>query len=76
MIVCNYYPDEPKWVFVKKMYGIISKDLKVPYYENIQFSYISSEKILSVGAFLPERSIAIIFEDIYLASEYIQNQIS
>src|SRR6266542_458838 len=40
LIVCGYHPDELKWVFVKYMYGIISKDPKVPYYKNIQFSYI------------------------------------
>ena len=59
----------------KKMYGIISKDPKAPYYENIRFSYISPEKIPSVRAFSPERSIVIVFEDICLAPEYIQNQI-
>ena len=59
----------------KKMYGIISKDPKAPYYENIRFSYISPEKIPSVRAFSPERSTAIIFEDVCLAPEYIQNQI-
>ncbi len=71
LIVCGYYPDESKWVFVRKMYGIISKDLKAPYYENIRFSYISLEKIPNVRAFSPERSTVIIFEDICLASEYI-----
>src|SRR5256885_3438379 len=75
LIVCGYHPDEPKWAFVRKMYGIISKDPKVPYYENIRFSYISPEKIPSVRAFSPERSTAIIFEDVCLAPEYIQNQI-
>ena len=58
------------------MYGIISKDPKAPYYENIRFSYISPEKIPSVRTFSPERSTAIIFEDVCLAPEYIQNQIS
>src|SRR6266542_1805379 len=75
LIVCDYNPDKLKWVFVRKMYSIISKDLKASYYKNIQFSYISSEKILSVRAFSLKRSIAIIFEDVCLASEYIQNQI-
>ena len=75
LIVCNYYPDEPKWVFVKKMYGIISKDLKAPYYENIRFSYISPEKIPNTRAFSPERSTAIIFEDLCVVPESIQNQI-
>ena len=28
---------EPKWAFVRYMYGIISKDPKAPYYENITF---------------------------------------
>ena len=37
LIVCGYHPDEPKWAFVRKMYGIISKDPKAPYYENIRF---------------------------------------
>jgi Poxvirus A32 protein len=75
LIVCGYHPDEPKWAFVKYMYGIISKDPKAPYYENIRFSYISPEKIPSVRAFSPERSTAIVFEDVCLAPEYIQNQI-
>ena len=57
------------------MYSIISKDLKAPYYENIRFSYISPEKIPSVKAFSPERSTAIVFEDLCLASEHIQNRI-
>src|SRR5438067_8148785 len=45
LIVCGYHPDELKWAFVRKMYGIISKNLKAPYYENERFSYISPEKI-------------------------------
>src|SRR3954469_11935478 len=28
LIVCGYHPDEPKWAFVRYMYGIISKDPK------------------------------------------------
>ncbi|RIB04727.1 hypothetical protein C2G38_2221525 [Gigaspora rosea] len=75
LIVCGYHPDEPKWAFVRYMYGIISKDLKAPYYENIRFSYISSEKIPNVKTFSPERSTAIVFEDLCLASEHIQNRI-
>ena len=75
LIVCGYHSDKPKWAFIRKIYGIISKDPKAPYYENIQFSYISPEKIPSVRAFSPERSTAIIFEDVCLAPEYIQNQI-
>ena len=35
LIVCGYHPDEPKWAFVRKMYGIILKDPKAPYYKNI-----------------------------------------
>ena len=54
LIVCDYHPDEPKWAFMRYMYGIILKDPKVPYYENIRFSYISSEKISSVRVFSPE----------------------
>ncbi|CAG8716651.1 20455_t:CDS:2 [Cetraspora pellucida] len=75
LIVCGYHPDEPKWAFVRYMYGIISKDPKVPYYENIRFSYISSEKIPSVKAFSSEQSTAIVFEDLCLTSEHIQNRI-
>jgi hypothetical protein len=33
------------------MYGIISKDPKAPYYENIRFSYISPEKFLVLDHF-------------------------
>ncbi len=36
LIVCDYHPDEPKWAFMRYMYGIILKDPKVPYYENIR----------------------------------------
>ncbi|EXX57841.1 hypothetical protein RirG_203450 [Rhizophagus irregularis DAOM 197198w] len=68
LIVCGYHPDEPKWAFVRYMYGIISKDPKAPYYENIRFSYISPEKIPSVRAFSPERSTVIVFEDISCSS--------
>lgn len=75
LIVCGYHPDEPKWAFVRYMYGIISKDPKAPYYENIRFIYISPEEIPSVRAFSPERSTVIVFEDVCLAPEYIQNQI-
>ncbi|CAG8464659.1 13324_t:CDS:10 [Cetraspora pellucida] len=49
--------------------------LKAPYYENIQFSYISLEKISNVKAFSFKQSTAIVFEDLCLASEHIQNQI-
>src|SRR4051812_8802645 len=76
LIVCSYHPDEPKWAFVRYMYGIISKDPKASYYENIRFSYISPEKIPSVRSFSSERSTAFIFEDLCLASDHIQNQIS
>ncbi|CAG8834624.1 12533_t:CDS:2, partial [Cetraspora pellucida] len=60
LIVSSYHPDEPKWAFIRYIYGILSKDPKAPYYENIRFSYILSEKIFSVKAFLSERSTAII----------------
>ena len=73
LIVCGYHPDEPKWAFVRYMYGIISKDPKAPYYENIQFIYISPEKIPSVKSFSLERSTVIIFEDLCVAPESIQN---
>ncbi|RHZ57347.1 hypothetical protein Glove_390g81 [Diversispora epigaea] len=75
LIVCGYHPDEPKCAFVRYIYGIISKDPKAPYYENITFSYISPEKIPSTRAFSPERSTTIIFEDLCLAPEHIQNKI-
>src|SRR5205814_769243 len=76
LIVCGYHPDEPKWAFVRDIYGIISKDSRAPYYEDISFSYISPEKILSTRAFSPEKSTAIIFEDLCLAPDHIQNRIS
>ena len=38
-------------------------------------SLVSPEKIPSVKAFSPERSTAIVFEDLCLASEHIQNRI-
>ncbi len=28
LIIYGYNPDKSKWIFVRKMYGIISKDLK------------------------------------------------
>ncbi|CAG8709280.1 10685_t:CDS:2, partial [Cetraspora pellucida] len=62
-------------VFVRYMYGIISKDPKALYYENIQFSYISFERIPNMKSFSSERNTVIIFEDLYVALEYIQNQI-
>ena len=71
LIVCGYHPDEPKWAFVKYMYGIIAKDPKAPYYENIRFSYISPERIPNVKLFSPERSTVIIFEDLCIALKYI-----
>src|SRR5688572_25709081 len=39
LIVCSYHPNEPKWAFVRYMYGIILKDPKASYYKNIRFSY-------------------------------------
>ncbi len=59
LIVCDYHPDEPKWAFIKYMYGIILKDPKASYYENIRFSYILLEKISSIRAFSSKRSTAI-----------------
>ncbi|PKK74073.1 hypothetical protein RhiirC2_775247 [Rhizophagus irregularis] len=65
------YIYEANMAFVRYMYGIISKDPKAPYYENIQFSYISPEKIPSVRTFSPERSTVIVFEDnIYVMQKY------
>ncbi|RHZ67238.1 hypothetical protein Glove_302g49 [Diversispora epigaea] len=75
LIVCGYHPDEPKWAFVRYIYGVIASDPKAPYYENIRFKYISPEKIPSVKSFSPERSTVIIFEDLCVAPETIQNRI-
>ncbi|CAG8686336.1 2278_t:CDS:2, partial [Dentiscutata heterogama] len=61
--------------FVRYMYGVISKDPRAPYYENIWFSYIPPEKIPNVKSFSSERSTVIIFEDLCVAPKYIQNQI-
>ncbi|RHZ78136.1 hypothetical protein Glove_167g109 [Diversispora epigaea] len=57
------------------MYGIIASNPKAPYYENIRFSYISPEKIPSVKSFLPKKSTVIIFEDLCVTPEFIQNRI-
>ena len=46
LIVCGYHSDEPKWAFVKYMYGIISKDPKAPYYENIRLAIYHQKKFL------------------------------
>ncbi|CAG8826074.1 285_t:CDS:2, partial [Cetraspora pellucida] len=73
--VCGYHPDEPKWAFVRYMYGIIASNPRASYYENIRFSYISPEKIHSVKSFFPKRSTVIIFEDLCVAPESIQNRI-
>jgi len=70
LIVC-----EPKWAFVRYMYGVIASNPRAPYYENIRFKYLSPEKIPSVKSFLPERSTVIIFEDLCVAPESIQNRI-
>jgi len=75
LIVCGYHPDEPKWAFVRYMYGIIASNPRALYYKNIRFSYISPKKIPSVKSFSPERSTVIIFEDLCVAPESIQNQI-
>src|SRR4051794_29334191 len=73
LIVCGYHPDEPKWTFVRYMYGLIASNPKAPYYENIRFSYISPERIPNVKSFSPKRSTVIIFEDLFIAPEHIQN---
>jgi len=57
------------------MYGVIASNPRALYYENIRFRYISPEKIPSVKSFSPERSTVIIFEDLCVASELIQNRI-
>ncbi|PKY35848.1 hypothetical protein RhiirB3_505416 [Rhizophagus irregularis] len=75
LIICGYHPDEPKWAYVRYIYNMISKDPRAPYYENISFSYIPPEKIPSTRAFSPKRSTLIIFEDVCLAPEHIQNRI-
>jgi hypothetical protein len=76
LIVCGYHPDEPKWGYVRYIYNKISKDPKAPFYEDISFRYIPPESIPSTRAFSPERSTLIIFEDLCLAPEHIQNRIS
>ncbi|EXX63005.1 hypothetical protein RirG_156430 [Rhizophagus irregularis DAOM 197198w] len=76
LIVCGYYPDEPKWGYVRYIYNMIAKDPKAPFYEDISFRYISPERIPSTRAFSPERSTLIIFEDLCLAPKHIQNRIS
>jgi len=75
LIVYGYHSDKPKWAFVKYIYGIIAKDPKALYYKNIQFSYISPERISNVKLFSPERSTVIIFKDLCVILKYIQNQI-
>ena len=75
MIICGYHPDEPKWAFVRYMYGLIANNPKAPYYENISFSYISPERIPNVKLFSPERSTIIIFEDLCVVPDHIQNRI-
>jgi hypothetical protein len=60
---------------VRYIYKMISRDPRAPFYEDISFRYIPPEKIPSTRAFSPERSIVIIFKDLYLAPEHIQNQI-
>ena len=75
LIICGYHPDEPKWAYVRYIYNMILKDPRAPYYEDISFSYIPPEKIPSTRAFSPKRSTLIIFEDVCLAPEHIQNRI-
>src|SRR5688572_22677903 len=75
LIICGYHSDEPKWAYVRYIYNMISKDPRAPYYEDISFSYIPPKKIPSTRAFSPKRSTLIIFEDVYLAPEHIQNRI-
>jgi hypothetical protein len=54
---------------------MISRDPRAPFYEDISFRYIPPEKIPSTRAFSSERSTVIIFEDLCLVPEHIQNQI-
>ncbi|UZO07985.1 uncharacterized protein OCT59_028253 [Rhizophagus irregularis] len=65
--ICGYHPDKLKWTFVRYMYGLIASNSKAPYYKNIRFSYISSERIPNVKSFSPERSTVIIFENLCMA---------
>jgi len=75
LIVCGYHPDEPKWAYVRYIYNMISKDPKAPFYEDISFRYIPPERIPSTRAFSSERSTVIIFKDLCLAPEHMQNKI-
>ncbi len=75
LIVCDYHPNEPKWAFVRYIYGLIASNSKAPYYENIRFSYISPERIPNVKSFSSERNTIIIFENLCMVSEHIQNRI-
>ncbi|CAG8817438.1 7057_t:CDS:2, partial [Cetraspora pellucida] len=68
LIVCGYHPEEPKWAFVRYMYGIIASNPRASYYENIRFSYISPEKIPSVKSFSPKRSTNIL--PIFIMQKY------
>src|SRR3954465_8621914 len=75
LIISGYHPNEPKWAYVRYIYNMISKDSKVPFYEDISFRYISPKRIPSTRAFSPERSTVIIFENLCLVPKYMQNQI-
>jgi hypothetical protein len=75
LIIYGYHPDEPKWAYVRYIYIMISRDLRASFNENISFKYIPPEKIPSTKAFSSEKSIVIIFEDLCLAPEHMQNQI-
>ncbi|CAG8551309.1 14949_t:CDS:2 [Cetraspora pellucida] len=80
LIVCGYHPNEPKYAFIRYIYGIIASNPRASYYENIRFSYILPKKIPSIKFFLPERSTVIIFEDLYVApnsfSQYVSKIVS
>ncbi|CAG8505961.1 4231_t:CDS:2 [Cetraspora pellucida] len=58
-------------VLEDKAENIYKGNPKAPYYENIRFKYILSEKIPSIKSFSSERSIVIIFEDLYVAPNSI-----
>ncbi|CAG8730290.1 15639_t:CDS:2 [Cetraspora pellucida] len=49
------------------------KDSKVPYYEDISFSYIPSKRILNTRTFSSKRSKLIIIEDLCLDSDRLEN---